>query len=283
MNRCQPALGTFVEIEACQSEQVPDSENDSALLHAIEHAFAAIHTVQACMSVFDLSSDLSHLNAGKFLNQPGAIHPWLWEVLQLAKEIHSLSPDFDPSATVYLMQQGMRPRIGKLSAAVLGNLDDVILLEDQRVVTKKPVYLDLGGIAKGAAVDRAIQSLQSHGVQTGSVNAGGDLRVFGSRPHAIYLRCPSSPQNTFYAGKLQDGALATSGDYFLTQGSDSQQKNGHLINPKRRLPIQTQKSFSVIAPKCAVADALTKVFAISGDAHHPALRHFEALAIEVPA
>jgi FAD:protein FMN transferase len=283
MIRCQPALGTFIEIEACHSQEVQASETDSALSFAIDQAFAAIQAAQSCMSVFDLNSDLSQINAGKFQNQSGAIHPWLWEVLQLAKEIHALSLDFDPSATIYLMHQGMRPQIEKISEAVLGSLDDLVLLDDYRVVTKKPVYIDLAGIAKGAAVDRAIDALQTHGVASGSVNAGGDLRVFGAKAHSIHLRHPSAPQSTFYAGELQDGALATSGDYFVSQRSDSQQKNGHLISPKHSLPIQTKKSFSVIAPICAVADALTKVFAITGDAHHPALRHFGAQAIEVTA
>jgi len=283
MIRCQPALGTFVEIEACHSEEVLASEHDSALSFAIDQAFAAIQTTQSCMSVFDLSSDLSQINAGKFHNLSGAIHPWLWEVLHLAKQIHALSPDFDPSATIYLMHQGMRPNLDQLTAAVLGGLNDVILLDDYRVITKKPVYLDLGGIAKGAAVDRAVEALQTHGVVSGSVNAGGDLRVFGTKAHSIHLRHPSSPQSTFYAGKLQDGALATSGDYFVSQVGDPQQKNGHLISPKHNLPIQTEKSFSVITSICAVADALTKVFAITGDAQHPALRHFDAQAIEVTA
>ena len=283
MIRCQPALGTFVEIEACHSEEALASEHDSALSFAIDQAFAAIQTVQSCMSVFDLNSDLSQINAGKFHNQSGAIHPWLWEVLQLAKEIHALSPDFDPSATIYLMHHGMRPPIDKLLKTVPGSLDDVILLDDHRVVTKKPVYIDLGGIGKGAAVDRAIDALQTHGLASGSVNAGGDLRVFGAKAQSIHLRHPSSPQTTFYAGKLQDGALATSGDYFVSQGGDAQQKKGHLISPKHKLPIQTKKSFSVIAPICAVADALTKVYAISGDAQHPAVLHFSAQAIEVTA
>jgi thiamine biosynthesis lipoprotein len=283
MIRCQPALGTFVEIEACHPEEVLASEHDSALSFAIDQAFAAIQTAQNCMSVFDLNSDLSQINAGNFLNRTGVIHPWLWDVLQLAKQIHALSPDFDPSATIYLIHQGMRPNLDQPTAAVLGGLVDVILLEDHSVVTKKPVYIDLGGIAKGAAVDRAIDALQTHGVVSGSVNAGGDLRVFGAKAHSIHLRHPSAPQSTFYAGKLQDGALATSGDYFVSQGGDPQQKNGHLISPKHNLPIQTEKSFSVIAPICAVADALTKVFAITGDAHHPALRHFDAQAIEVTA
>jgi thiamine biosynthesis lipoprotein ApbE len=113
MIRCQPALGTFVEIEACHPKEVLASEHDRALSFAIDQAFAAIQTAQSCMSVFDLNSDLSQINAEKFLNQPGAIHPWLWEVLHLAKQIHALSPDFDPSATIYLMHQGMRPQIKK--------------------------------------------------------------------------------------------------------------------------------------------------------------------------
>lgn len=281
MIRCQPALGTFVEIEASPSEQASNSDNDKVLIYAIDQAFAAVQTAQSCMSVFDSKSDLSQINQGKFFKQAGSIHPWLWQVLKLAKEIHALSPAFDPSATIALTLQGIRPQIDNTSEVHLGGIDDVILLDDYRLLTRSPVYLDLGGIAKGAAVDRAIDALKSHGVKSGSVNAGGDLRVFGARAHPIYIRRPSSPQNTICIGKLQDGALATSGDYFASQSHDAHLPAGHLINPEYGRPIHTQKSFSVIAPLCAVADALTKVFAITGNAQHPAIRHFDAQAIEV--
>lgn len=281
MMRCQPALGTYVEIQAHHDVADASAVDNGFLSHAIDQAFAAIATVQSCMSVFDAQSDLSRLNAGVFLNQPGPIHPWLWSVLSLAKQIHHMSPAFDPCMGQVLMAQGLRPNHNApVGAAKRGTLADVWLLDDHHIVTTAPVYLDLGGIAKGEAVDRAVHALQAQGVPSGCVNAGGDLRVFGPRAQPILVRHPASPNHAMHVGELQDGALATSGDYFAANADDPHNLKGHLIDPARRAPIATPLSFSVLAPQCAVADALTKVYAITGDAQHPALRHFGAQALE---
>ena len=222
------------------------------------------------MSVFKPESDLARLNAGEFLGQPGRIHPWLWDVLSLAKEVHALSRAFDPCAGQVLARQGLRPAMGDWSAP--GRLDDLELLEGHQVVTTASLYLDLGGIAKGAAVDRAVEVLLAHGVTSGCVNAGGDLRVFGAQAQPIHVRRARPPHDSVYVGSLQDGALATSGNYVAA----------HLIDPARQTPLATQASFSVLAPCCAVADALTKVYAVTGDAHHSALRHFGAQGLVTP-
>jgi FAD:protein FMN transferase len=282
MTRCQPALGTYVEIKAHTEGLVDVEAANAALAHATDQAFAAIAEAQSCMSVFDPDSDLTHLNAGKFLDKPGRIHPWLWEVLSLAKEVHHLSSAFDPCIGLSLVRRGMRPDHGLTHPQTRSTLKDVLLLEDYCVVTTQPVYLDLGGIAKGEAVDRAVQALQTHGVKSGCVNAGGDLRVFGQQAQSIFLRHPSSPQNTTYIGELQDGAIASSGDYFAADATTSSSSTGHLIDPQDATCISTQHSYSVIASRCAVADALTKVFAITGDVNHPALRHFDAQPILLP-
>ena len=287
MMRCQPALGTYVEIQAGAHGPLNSPVCEAALAHAIDQAFAAIATVQACMSVFDPQSDLARINAGAFLHTPGPIHPWLWSVLSLAKEVHALSPAFDPCAGYALVDRGLRPAHGHTAQATRGTLHAVRLLQDHHVLTTEPVYLDLGGIAKGEAVDRAVAALQAHGVTAGCVNAGGDLRVFGPHPQPIYVRHPGAPQHTTHVGHLQDGALATSGDYFAAADA-ANAIAGHLIDPQHGDPVAdpraaSARSFSVMAPRCAVADALTKVYAITGDAHHPAMRHFGAQALELSA
>ena len=269
MMRCRPALGTFVEIQADGAHASVD------LAQAIDAAYAAIATVQSCMSVFETTSDVARINAGHFLNAPGPVHPWLWDVLHLAQRIHLLCPSFDPCACRPLIAQGLRP-IGH--GAPTGSLQNIELRGDGQLVTTASVYLDLGGIAKGYAVDRAVDALQAHGASSGCVNAGGDLRVFGTQARPIYLRDPQAPQRTVLAGTLQDGALATSGDYFATATS----ARGHLIDPARATFVAAQGSYSVMASRCAVADALTKVFAITQDAQHPAFHHFGAHALQGP-
>src|SRR4029078_3507060 len=77
-----------------------------------------------------------------------------------------------------------------------------------------PLSLDLGGLAKGFAVDRAVEALQLDGVSSAVVNAGGDVRVFGARSSTIHVRHPSCPQTLAHTIQLHRAALATSSPCF---------------------------------------------------------------------
>ncbi len=72
------------------------------------------------------------------------------------------------------------------------------------------VKIDLGGIAKGFAVDRAVEALHRHRIAAGLVNAGGDLRVFGPRSHVIDVRDPRQPDRRICRVALCNAALASS-------------------------------------------------------------------------
>jgi FAD:protein FMN transferase len=103
----------------------------------------------------------------------------------------------------------------------------------------------LDGIAKGFAVDRAVEALQAEGIASGVVNAGGDLRVFGEGYEDIYVR-PSHHANTLvHIGRLKDAAVATSGAALL-------------IDPRSSRRRARAAGASVLAADCATADALTK-------------------------
>ena len=261
MMRCRPALGTYVSIHIAGDRLSPAAQQ-----HACDQAFAAVAEVQACMSVFDANSDLSRINAGAFARRAGPIHPWLWEVLALAQHIHRLCPAFDPCAAAKCL------RFQNKTAP----LSDLVLLDDHHVWTTAPLALDLGGIAKGDAVDRAVAALQAHGVRNGSVNAGGDLRVFGSQAQAIYLRQAGSPHQLRWAGMLQDGAVATSANDFVATFEGAGHRRSHLVDPANGQLLDTDRSYSVLAQRCAVADAMTKVWAVTGQADHPAFAQMQA-------
>ena len=132
------------------------------------------------------------------------------------------------------------------------------MLADDRIRFARPLWLDLGGIAKGYAVDRAIEYLVRHGIREAAVNAGGDLRLLGSHAEVVHLRLPQSPESLVPAIELTDGSLATSAGYF-----ERRRRHGRWVGPhvdgRRRRPVGTRSSVSVVAKRCVVADALTKV------------------------
>ncbi|MEN9862422.1 MAG: hypothetical protein RLZZ601_186 [Pseudomonadota bacterium] len=270
MIRCKPLLGTFVEIS---------TEDGEHSLHAIEMAFTAIEQVQSLMGFHDPDSELSQINARSHLG-PIRIHPWTAEVLTIAKEIQIESHGiFNCGVGHRLVQAGLLPKHFSLNDQSFGGIEDLLFIEPNLVQSKLPLCLDLGGIAKGYAVDKAAEVLLAHDVQSGSVNAGGDMRVFGNLTQNIQIRNPSKPHELFQIGSMKVGAIATSSLYFAKRDADAK---SYMVNPLNQEHIEFSESYSVIANECVYADALTKVVSISGNIQHPCLRHFSAQAIKIP-
>lgn len=270
MKLCRPLLGTYVEIRV-------EGLGPARAMEVLHEGFDAIARVQTLMSVFDETSDVSRLNrleAGQSLQ----VHAWTAEVLTLARRIHGASGGlFDCGVAPRLAQWGMLPTPLRLSEGTssIAHLD---IREDGLVHCRAPVRMDLGGIAKGYAVDKAAEALLAAGVGDGLVNAGGDLRAIGNREEAIYLRDPRNPQQLHHAGCLQDGAFATSGTYYSRRNSWGREVSA-LVNPLNGQALTTRSSYSVVAPLCAVADAFTKVLALSGDPGLPCFAEFSAQAL----
>lgn len=270
MIRCKPLLGTFVEIS---------TEDGEHSLHAIEMAFNAIEQVQSLMGFHDPDSELSQINARSHL-EPIHIHSWTAEVLAIAKEIHIKSQGiFNCGVGHRLVEAGLLPRHIRLNNQSFGGIEDLLFIEPNWVQSKLPLCLDLGGIAKGYAVDKAVEVLLANDIASGSVNAGGDMRVFGNLTQDIQIRNPSKPHELLQIGKMKVGAIATSSLYFSKRDADAK---SYMVNPLNQEHIEFSESYSVIANECVYADALTKVVSISGNTQHPCLSHFSAQAIKIP-
>lgn len=256
MKRCQPWLGTYVEITA-------GGLPPAALARAVDAAFDAVRQVHGLMSFHDPASELSRLNA-RAATEAVAVHPWTYAVLQTALALHRLSEGlFDCAVAPELVRRGLLPG-NPDGAAAGGTLSDLQLLGGGRVSFRRPLTLDLGGIAKGFAVDRATEALALAGVPAAVVNAGGDLRVLGNAPQPVVVRDPRAPQRYLPLGELADGALATSSACFAQA----------LVDPRDGSACGQGHSYTVVAPRCEIADALTKVLAAS---HDPDLPCFAAL------
>ena len=179
--RVRPLLGTLVSVR-CRADDVQVASN------GLEAAFAAVGRVDRLMHPSRAGSELSALRrlvAGSFY-----VDPWTWAVLRAAAELHVESNRlFDPCLAV-----------------CPGSLADLRFIEPNRIETARPVAVDLGGIAKGFAVDRAVDALRHNGCSAGEVNAGGDLRVFGTESSDLWIRV----NGRYRSLRLRDAACAVS-------------------------------------------------------------------------
>lgn len=219
-----------------------------------------VERVHGLMSFHESNSDLSRLNR-EAARHAVTVHPWTWRVLAAACALHRASDGaFDCSVAGLLVRAGQLPAPDDQPPPEPG-LDALALLPGFRVRFKRPLWLDLGGIAKGFAVDRAVAVLRRAGATQTVVNAGGDLRVFGDVDEVIVVRDPQHPGRMRPLGQLRDGAVATSAPTF----SRDRDGTGWSVRDAREGDSpQRYQSVSVIAPTCLRADAMTKVVWLRG-------------------
>ena len=267
--RCRPLLGTFVENTA---SGLPEEK----LQHAFNAAFAAVERIQRLMSAHDAESELSLLNRDA-ARHAVTVSAETFAVLRLADRLASESAGaFDYTIAPTLVRWGYRS--GSLQRREPHGFRFVALRRGRQVRFLRPLALDLGGIAKGYAVDAAIETLATFGVTAALVNAGGDLRVFGPQPSTIHLRHPAAPQTFAHAIQLQQGALATSSPCF-TEKDWCDRRVSHLVNPLRPdAAVTGGVSVSVRARECWLADALTKVVLNAPRRAETLLRKYDAEA-----
>ncbi|EDY20096.1 putative thiamine biosynthesis lipoprotein ApbE transmembrane [Chthoniobacter flavus Ellin428] len=213
------------------------------------------------------------------------VDAWTFAVLRAAAQVHRISSGaFDVTVAPHLQRLGFLPgeRAAAWRATGAVSFADVDLLPGRRVRFRRPdVCIDLGGIAKGFAVDRAVATLRNAGVQHGLVNAGGDLRVFGDE-QAIAVRHPEDPGATLHGLRLANAALATSAHYFAARWQP-EQTLAAIVHPSTGQQCAQVRSATVRASSTMLADALTKVVMLRAEAALPVLNHFRADAIFVSA
>ena len=195
--RARPLLGTFVEVSAVFPAGA-DADR------AVGRAFAAVEAVQRRMSFHDPASDVARLNR-EAARRAVAVHRDTVAVLRWSLEVAAASAGaFDITVAGELVRWGRLPALAGIPANPSGTWRDIELDEDDGTVRfHRPVVIDLGGIAKGYAVDRAIESLAEAGAQRCCVNAGGDLRVAAAKP------VPSSHTLPSLATLLQSTVLSS--------------------------------------------------------------------------
>lgn len=248
---------------------------------AIDAAFDRIYHIDKIMSDYDPNSQLSLVNREAF-DHPVPVDTELFEVLTAAKLYSCMSGGaFDvtvgPEVQLWrkAKENGAEPSpeaLAKAKEAV--GYENLILDAENRTVrfAKQGMFLDLGGIAKGYAIDKAIEALQAAGLKGAMVDIGGDLRCFGTPPDGkshwlIGLKDPQIPEDynvIIMKLNIDDMAVATSGDYQRFVMID-EQKHSHIINPATADSAQDLSSVSIIAPTAMAADALATAVTVMGD------------------
>jgi len=235
--RCRPLLGTFVEIEADEPA-------------AIDHAFAAIERVHRLMSAHEPDSELGRVNRFGH-RRPVAVSGWTYGTLESAISWSRRSGGaFDiVRAGAAALAGGEIPRHDGQPDPAADADWTIVQLEHGAVSLDRPACLDLGGIAKGYAVDRAVEALVVGGATCGLINAGGDLRVFGPDPWPVTVVEPRE-RRPLAEIAIDNAALATSAGRPARSG---ELRFGHLCGGSKYL------SVTVRAPNACDADALTKI------------------------
>jgi thiamine biosynthesis lipoprotein len=263
-------LGTIVEIAA----------RGPRARAAVEAAFGTVLDIHRLMSFHDEGSDVSRINRA-VVRERVVVSPHTHRVLRFAQQVsEECGGVFDVTVGEALVRHGFLPKMpAQPGRSRRATWIDLVVSAGNRVWWRRAGRIDLGGIAKGYAVDKAIETLQSHGVSSGLVNAGGDLRLFGE-PQPVHVRLPEAPGVLASLGSFADCALATSAAYFSSVDSDRGPREP-LVDRKRRVVGGRQDSVTVVAAECMTADALTKVARLAPHLAPGVLESFNARAIVI--
>ena len=210
--------------------------------------------------------EMSELTGGAFDITAGPLIK-LWKKTIKAAELHR-----ELSGTKVEVPEPTLPSTEDLDAArKLVGYKRLTLGPNSATFETPGMTVDLGGIAKGYAVDRAIGALKAKGIRHALVDAGGDGYALGSRPGGkpwrIGVQKPDNETGEHFSGvlELSDTAYATSGDYeqYAEIGGV---RYAHIIDPRTGQPAQVAVSVTVIAPDCTTADALATGISVLGPA-----------------
>ncbi|WP_084797828.1 FAD:protein FMN transferase [Neobacillus mesonae] len=263
MKKTKLYMDTVVEIEVISRKPSEEIEEK------INRAFAAFQKVEQTCSRFTASSEL--MLACQKAKTPVEISPFLYEPLFFAIEVAKLTDGlFDPTIGKIMEKEGFNrhyltgERIQSISDESVDYQDIVLNPETQTVTIKKPLVIDLGAVAKGFAIDLAVNELKEF--EGFIVNAGGDLFAGGAEESynkwTIGIQHPYQKDQIIETIQISNEAICTSGSY--ERVSPLNKGKHHIMNPKTKSSPNEWVSCSVIAPYTMMADAFSTVAFLPG-------------------
>jgi thiamine biosynthesis lipoprotein len=260
-----PVMGTEVTVRFYLTDADKSEKAKQAVIDEM-------HRIDAAMSPYKEDSLLTKIN-NQASEKPIKISQELFRLIQQSNTISEMTKgsfDITFSSVGYLYDYRLKqkPTDAQLTEKLpLINYKSIVLnTEHQTIFYKhKGVKIDLGGIAKGLAVDNSINILKKYGVKEASVTAGGDTYVLGDNDGKMWrigIKHPRAESKLVSILPLADTAVSTSGDYerfFIEDGK----RYHHIINPSTGKSITAIQSVTILAANSTFADALsTSVFVL---------------------
>ncbi|MFZ2865705.1 MAG: FAD:protein FMN transferase [Ignavibacteriaceae bacterium] len=262
IKRTQILLGTVVEI------QVRDADDKKAE-DAISKAFAEMKRIEDLFTTFDNKSPVSRINnsADTIIN----VESEIYNLIVLCDSITKLSNGcFDVSLNNIIRIWGFDsdnrqiPEASVIDSALkLSGWKDVKLFGENKIFKQRKVELNFGAIAKGYAVDKAINILRKSGIKQALVNAGGEVSVIGNN-WIVGIQHPDEINSIIKRIKLNGYTVATSGDYeqYFEVGGV---RYHHILDPETGYPSRGLQSVTIINKSNAFADALATAVFVMGE------------------
>ena len=262
-------MSTFGTVSLAHQEKMTVS-------NALTAAHEAIREVEKTCNIFDPESELSMLNATA-ADEPFACGDLLWDVLTQARAFWKDSGGaFDVTIDPLMKLWGFHSKRETLpseeeiaEAKRLTGLDKVVFDDEKHTVrfTVPGMSINLGGIAKGYALDCAADAVRTFGVKTGWIEIGGNIvalpKKSGGGKYAAGIKNPFHKDELLGKTPLSDAAISTSGNYERYVVIDGKQYT-HIIDPATGLPVSGMDSVTVIAPTGVASDALSTSIFIAG-------------------
>lgn len=258
-------MGTAVNVELWHENEIEGKRLISAVM-------AEMHRIDQLMSVYRQDSELSLINATAS-SHPVKVSSELFDLIEISLEYSNITHGafditFASAGQFYDYRTKKKPDEEQLAHALPAiDYHHVVLDTPGQTVqfTQPGVRIDLGGIAKGYAVDRCITLLQSAGIKNALVSAGGDTRVIGKHwdhPWVIGIRDPRNHEGIVTRLPLENAAISTSGDYERYFELDGVRYH-HILNPGTGKSPHEIHSASIIGANATHTDALsTSVFVL---------------------
>lgn len=261
ITRTQILLGTVVEIQVRNADEQKAED-------AIRKAFAEVKRIDDLFTTFNEDSPVWKLNNS--VDSIFSVDSEIYNLIVLCDSVTKLSNgSFDVSLDNLTKAWGFYtdypkvPSKAKIDSAILiSGWQNIRLVSDNSIIKKNKAALNFGAIAKGYAVDKAMDILKNSGIEDALINAGGEIKCLGNN-WIVGIQHPRELNEIIQKIKLDGTSVATSGDYEQYFEQDGIRYH-HVLNPKTGYPSTGLQSVTIINKKNAFADALATAVFVMG-------------------